>query len=105
MIYTMKHSDWQWLIEQEPQSKRCLLKYKRPTAWTDCNTYESPEAAADAVAQGRTGQLEWDNLKHEAPFPGLASWLIDPTGPLSPIMPMVSDLLRATIFPPPSGTG
>jgi len=100
----MKHSDWQWLIVPDPQSKLCILKYKRPTNWTECNRFDSPEAAADAVSKGKTGQMEWDALKRDSSFPGLAGWLIDPSAsPFAPILPIVSDLLRATILPPPSG--
>jgi hypothetical protein len=96
----MKYSDWQWLIEPEPGSKRYLLKYRRPTAWTDCNSFDTPEAAADAVAKGKTGQSDWDELKHDTPPANLAAWLIDPTGgALAPIIPVVSDILRAAILP------
>jgi hypothetical protein len=106
MNYTLKNSDWQWLIEQDPKDRRYTLKCRRPTAWTECNRYDSPEAAADAVDHGTTGQKEWDDLKHEGPFPGLASWLIDPTGgPLASVIPIVSDLLRAAILPPPPQSG
>jgi hypothetical protein len=106
MTYTMKYSDWQWLIEPEAGSKRYLLKYRRPAAWTKCSTFDSPEAAADAVAKGTTGQEDWDVLKHEARPPNLAAWLIDPTGgALAPIIPVVSDILKAAVLPPTPETG
>jgi hypothetical protein len=106
MTYTMKYSDWQWLIEPEPKAKRYRLKYRRPTAWTDCNSYDTPEAAADAVSKGTTGQKDWDDLKHETSPPSLAAWLIDPTGgALAPIIPVVSDLLRSAVLPPATETG
>jgi|SRR5579871_1945226 len=93
MTYTMKQSDWQWQIEPEPQSKLFRLKYKRPTEWILANLYDSPEAAADAVASGRTGEKEWDDMKRESPLPGLASWLIDPSGPIS----VVTTILKAAM--------
>jgi len=100
MTYTMKYSDWQWLIEPEARGKGYLLKYRRPTAWTDCNSFDTPEAAADAVARGTTGQKDWDELKREAPPASLAAWLIDPTGgALAPIIPVVTDILRSAILP------
>jgi hypothetical protein len=106
MTYTMKYSDWQWLIEPEPSSRKYLLKYRRPTAWTNCNAFETPEAAADAVAKGTTGQKDWDDLKHETPPPNLAAWLIDPTGgPLAPLIPVVSSLLQSAILPDATETG
>jgi hypothetical protein len=102
MTYTMKYSDWQWLIEPQASSKKYLLKYRRPTAWTDCNAFDTPEAAADAVAKGRTGQKDWDDMKRETPPANLAAWLIDPTGgALAPIIPVVTDILRAAL--PPEG--
>jgi hypothetical protein len=100
MTYTLKYSDWQWLIEPEPKGKKYLLKYKRPTPWTDCNSFDTPEAAAEAVARGTTGQKDWDAMKRESIPVGLASWLIDPTGgALAPIIPVVSEILRSTILP------
>jgi hypothetical protein len=83
MTYTMKHSNWQWLIEPDPQAKRYRLKYKKPTEWTLANVFDTPEAAAEAVASGKTGEKEWDEMKRESPIPGLAAWLIDPGGPIS----------------------
>jgi hypothetical protein len=98
MTYTMKYSDWQWLIEPQASGKKYLLKYRRPTAWTDCSAFDSPEAAAEAVAKGRTGQKDWDDMKHEAPPANLAAWLIDPTGgALAPIIPVVTDILKAAL--------
>jgi hypothetical protein len=98
MTYTLKYSDWQWLIQ--PNAKKFLLKYKRPVQWTECSTFDTPEEAADAVAKGNTGQAEWDSIRHTSPIPSLASWLIDPTGgPFAPVVPLVSDLLRATLLP------
>jgi hypothetical protein len=106
MTYTMKHSDWQWLIEPEAGSKRFLLKCRRPIAWTDCNSFETPEAAADAVANGTTGQKDWDDMKRETPPASLASWLIDPTGgALAPLIPVVSEIVQAAILPPANETG
>jgi hypothetical protein len=103
MNYTMKYADWQWLIEPEPKEKKYLLKYKRPAPWTDCSSFDTPEAAADAVARGTTGQKEWDEMKRELIPAGLASWLIDPTGgALAPIIPVVSEILRSTILSPGS---
>lgn len=106
MTYTMKHSDWQWQIEPVAGSKKYLLKYRRPTAWTNCNTFDTPEAAADAVAKGTTGQKEWDALEHEKRPPNLAAWLIDPAGGvLAPIIPVVSDILKAAVLPADTKTG
>jgi hypothetical protein len=106
MTYTMKYSDWQWLIEPEPRSKKYLLKYKRPAPWTDCSSFDTPEAAAEAVSKGTTGQKEWDDMKRESMPAGLASWLIDPTGgALAPIIPVVSEILRAAITPSDSENG
>jgi hypothetical protein len=100
--YTIKNSEWHWLIVPDGSQKKYQLKYKRPTQWTDCGTFDSPEAAADAVAHGQTGQKDWDDIKHTTPFPGLSQWLIDPTGAaLNPLIPAVADLLRAAILPPP----
>jgi hypothetical protein len=98
MTYTMKHSDWQWLITPEPRGERYLLKYKRPREWTNCNSFDTPEAAAEAVSSGKTGQKDWDNLKLETAPHSLAAWLIDPTGgALGPIIPVVSDIRRTAI--------
>jgi hypothetical protein len=98
--YTIKHSDWQWLIAPEPKSRKYLLKYRRPTAWTECNSFDTPEAAAEAVAKGTTGQNEWDQMKNERPPSSLAAWLIDPTGgPLAPFIPVVKDILKSTLLP------
>jgi hypothetical protein len=106
MTYTMKYSDWQWLIEPEPRGKKYLLKYKRPAPWTDCSAFDTPEAAADAVARGNTGQKDWDGMKRESIPASLASWLIDPTGgALAPIIPVVSEILRSAILPSDSGEG
>jgi hypothetical protein len=80
MLYTIKHSEWQWLIEPRVNGKRYALRYRRPTRWRDCKTFPSPEAAAAAVATGKTGLKEWDTMKRDKPFPSLAEWLIDPTG-------------------------
>src|SRR5580692_5169050 len=96
MTYTLRNSDWQWLIEPEPAGNRCILKYKRPVDWAECNRYDTPEAAAQAVANGTTGQKEWDALKRETPVPGLASWLIDPMG--GPVA-IVTEVLKAVILP------
>jgi hypothetical protein len=98
MTYTIRHSNWQWLIEPEPEGKRCILKYKRPVDWTECSRFDTPEAAAEAVANGKTGQTEWDELKRETPVPSLASWLIDPTG--GPVA-IVREVLKAAILPSP----
>jgi hypothetical protein len=95
MTYMMKHSNWQWLIEPEPQGKRYSLKYKKPTEWTEANRFDTPEAAADAVAQGKTGQKEWDDLTRSSSIPGLAAWLIDPGGPIA----AVADVIKAAIAP------
>ena len=106
MNYTMQRSDWQWLITPEPGGKGYRLKYKRPTEWTDCNTFDTPEAAAEAVAKGTTGQMEWDAIKHLAPIPSLAAWLVDPTGgPLSPFVPVVSNLILTAVKPLVSDNG
>jgi hypothetical protein len=78
MIYTIKNSDWHWLIEPDKKSKKYLLKYKKPTQWTTLREYDTAEEAADAVSGGRTGLPEWDALKRLLPFPNFASWLIDP---------------------------
>jgi hypothetical protein len=102
MTYTIRNSNWQWLIEPEPDGKRCILKCKRPVDWTECNRFDTPEAAAEAVANGTTGQKEWDELKRETPVPGLASWLIDPMG--GP-MAVVKEVLKAVIPPAQSGPG
>jgi hypothetical protein len=101
MTYTMKHSNWQWLIEPEPQGRSYSLKYKKPTEWTEARRFDSPEAAAEAVANGRTGQKDWDEMKRESPLPGLAAWLIDPGGPIS----IVTDALKAAIVMSPNGNG
>jgi hypothetical protein len=96
MTYTMKYCDWQWLIEPEPRGQRYLLKYRRPSAWTNCRSYETPEAAAEAVANGTTGEKDWDSMKRDAPLPSLASWLIDPAGgPLG----IVTGIVEAAIAP------
>ena len=95
MTYTMKHSDWQWLIEPEPQGKRYSLKYRKPTEWTEASRFDSPEAAADAVALGKTGQKEWDDMKRDFPIQGLAAWLIDPSGPIS----VVTETIKAALAP------
>jgi hypothetical protein len=106
MTYTMKHSGWQWLIEPEASSKKYLLKYKRPTAWTSCNSFDTPEAAALAVSKGTTGEKEWDDLRHDSPVPNLAAWLIDPVGgALAPIVPVVTDIIKAAVLPPPAELG
>ena len=106
MTYTTRQSDWQWLIEPEPGSSRCILKYKSPSDWTECSRFDTPEAAADAVASGRTGKKEWDELKRDPPVPGLAAWLIDPgAGPLSPILPIVGEVFKAAILPPKAENG
>ena len=65
MTYTIKNSDWQWIIVPEPDSNRYMLKCKRPTEWTDCRAFDTPESAAKAVAQGKTGQKEWDEAKRD----------------------------------------
>jgi hypothetical protein len=97
MTYTMKHAEWQWLIEPEPQGTRCILKFRKPTEWTEARRFDTPEAAAAAVANGTTGEKEWDDIKRDAPLPGLAAWLIDPSaGPLS----IVGEVLKATLLPP-----
>jgi hypothetical protein len=96
MTYTIKNSDWQWLIAPEPNSKRYVLKCKRPTEWTDCRSFDTPEAAASAVAEGKTGQKEWDDAKHDDFFANLASWLVDPMG-------IITEVLKATILPPAGG--
>ncbi len=104
--YTMKHSDWQWLIEPQPKSQKYLLKCRRPTAWTDCDSFDTPEQAAEAVAKGKTGQKDWDRMNNDRPPATLAAWLIDPTGgPLAPIIPVVSDILKAAIAPPVDDDG
>jgi hypothetical protein len=101
MIYTIRHSDWQWLIDADHENKRSVLKCKRPADWIECSTFESPEAAAEAVALGKTGQKDWDTLKHDTPFPALASWLMDPAAKLS----AVADVLRSAILPIPPKPG
>jgi hypothetical protein len=81
MIYSIKHSEWQWQIAQDPTSKKYNLMYKKPMGWTKCSTdFDSAEQAADAVVNGRTGMADWDSLKHPSPMPTLGSWLIDPSG-------------------------
>lgn len=105
MTYTLKNSDWQWQIQTDNQSKRSVLSYKRPTNWVECKTYDSPEAAADAVAQGKTGEKEWDDIKHTTPVAGLASWLIDPGAAIPPILPIVTDLIKDAILAPLPETG
>ena len=97
MIYTIRHSNWQWLIETDEQRKRATLRCKRPTDWTECNSYETPEEAAEAVASGRTGQKEWDEMKRESPIPSLASWLIDPAGQIAAAVPFVADAIKAVL--------
>jgi hypothetical protein len=97
MVYTIKHSEWQWLIEPNSTGKGYLLKYKRPMRWKDCKSFDSPKAAAEALASGKTGVKEWDGLKHEKPFPSFSAWLIDPTGSA---FDAVTDLLRAAINAP-----
>jgi hypothetical protein len=104
MIYTIRHSNWQWLIETDEKKKRSILRFKRPTDWTECNTYDTPEDAADAVATGRTGQRDWDEMKRESPIPSLASWLIDPAGQLAAAVPFVADAIRAAL-PKPNTDG
>jgi hypothetical protein len=102
MTYTMKHAEWQWLIAPDPDGKGCILKYKKPTEWFAARHFDTPEAAADAVANGATGQKDWDDLKREKPLPGLAAWLIDPSaGPLS----IVTEALKATLLPPRAEPG
>jgi len=104
--YTLRHSDWQWLIQPESNGKKYLLRCRQPSDWVNCRSFNTPEEAADSVAKGTTGQKDWDERKREDHFPTLAAWLIDPTGgPLAPIVPVVSDILRATILPPPTGIG
>lgn len=78
MTYTIKNSDWQWLIEPDAKTKKYRLKYKKPTQWTSVRDFDTPEEAADAVSSGKTGLEEWDTLKRLLPFPHFASWLIDP---------------------------
>jgi len=79
MTYTIKNSDWHWLIEPNPATKKYVLKYKKPTEWTaTAQEYDTAEQAAEAVSKGQTGLLEWDTLKRLVPFPNFASWLIDP---------------------------
>jgi hypothetical protein len=99
MVYTIKHSEWQWLIEPNKTGKRYVLKYKRPMRWRDCRSFNSAEAAADAVATGKTGLKEWDSIKHEKPFPSFSAWLIDPSGSA---LSAVANLLRTAVTPPPS---
>ena len=60
----------------------------------DCRAFDTPESAAKAVAQGKTGQKEWDEAKHDDFFADLTSWLVDPTG-------VIADVLRAAILPAP----
>ena len=104
MIYTIRNSNWQWLIESDDQKKQAVLKCKRPTDWTQCNIYGTPEEAAEAVATGRTGQKDWDEMKRESPIPSLGSWLIDPTGQLAAAVPFVADLFKAALTnPKPEG--
>lgn len=108
MTCKMRHSEWQSLIEPESRSNRCILKYKRPTVWTECSRFGTPEEAADAVAKGKTGQKEWDDLEHgtRTPLPGIAGWPIDPAaGPLSAIAPIVPNLLKTAILPPTKQPG
>jgi hypothetical protein len=78
MTYTIKNSDWQWLIEPNPANKNYVLKYKKPTDWSTAREYDTAEEAAQAVASGQTGIPDWDVLKRMIPFPNFASWLIDP---------------------------
>jgi len=78
MTYTIKNSDWHWLIEPDAKSKKYLLKYKKPTQWTSLREYDTPEEAAEAVSTGNTGLPEWDAFKRLLPFPNFTSWLIDP---------------------------
>ena len=99
MIYTIKHSDWQWIIEPNKTGKRYMLKYKRPMRWKECKSFPSAQAAADAVAKGETGIAEWDRIKHVKPFPSFSAWLIDPTGTA---LSAFSDLLQGTVIPPTS---
>jgi hypothetical protein len=106
MTYTLKHSDWQWLIEPQLNTKKYLLKYRRPTAWTECGSFDTPEAAANAVAKGETGEKDWDNLNRDLPDQSLASWLIDPAGGvLAPILPAIAGILKGTILPPSPEAG
>jgi hypothetical protein len=79
MKYFIKHSEWQWLIEQDAETKKYLLSYKKPTDWTPCNSYDTPEQAANAVSTGTTGLAGWDGLKQSGAFPAFAAWLIDPS--------------------------
>jgi hypothetical protein len=99
MIYTIKHSDWQWIIEPSRTGKRFMLKYKRPMRWRQCKTFATAQAAADAVARGETGIAEWDSIRHVKPFPSFTAWLIDPTGTA---LSAFNDLLQGTILPPAS---
>jgi hypothetical protein len=94
MLYTIKHSDWQWLIEPSASGKKFVLKYKKPVKWRECGVYRSAESAASAVAGGRTGLRDWDSLKHERPFPAFSAWLIDPTGIA---LQAAASLLRAAL--------
>ncbi|HEY1791487.1 MAG TPA: hypothetical protein VGG34_01100 [Opitutaceae bacterium] len=103
MIYTIKHSDWQWLIEPNGKGRKYVLKYKKPRQWRACGKFKSPETAAQAVADGKTGVKGWDGLKHEKPFPALSAWLIDPTGV---VLKAATRLLRAALPDlPDSGRG
>jgi len=99
MIYTIKHSDWQWLIEPNKTGKLFSLKYKRPISWKQCKSFPSAQAAAEAVAKGETGIAEWDKIKHAKPFPSFSAWLIDPTGSA---VTAISEILRTTVNPPRS---
>lgn len=94
MFYTIKHSDWQWLIEPAASGKKYVLKYKKPVKWRECGVYRTAEAAANAVASAQTGIPLWDSLKHERPFPPLSAWLIDPTGVA---LQAAASLLRAAL--------
>jgi hypothetical protein len=103
MTYTIKHSDWQWLIEPSASGKKFVLKYKKPMKWRQCGIYRSAEAAASAVAEGRTGIPLWDAIKHDRPFPALSAWLIDPTGVA---LKAAASILRAAMpdLPEPPAT-
>ena len=63
-----------WKIEEAHASHRWMLLLQRDASWHRVASYNSPGAAALAVACNETGINDWDNARH-APIPtSLQQW-------------------------------
>lgn len=68
-----------WKIEQG-FGAGWVLQRLTTVSWQPIDAYLTPEEAAAAVANGTTGEHDWDNLHHNPEFFDLSRWVEDKTG-------------------------